>query len=213
MPAKKPASLKRIGKGPFRGPTPERVFQTIDLGSGKYANYLYGQGKKYPQRKYLAVDSGRIVVKEKGIPSLPKNVKTSSKDALRLLEQLAGEGKRARHIEIAMPTGSLLNPAYLKKIAELGTKVLLPNGKFHFVTPVDPESFKEIRKAFENSGYSFRVVPTTEHSFKKQSPKADAWQEQYGEILGGPIAWQYEFTLRLKKAIPEKAKRRNWPRI
>ncbi|HIH22080.1 MAG: hypothetical protein J4478_02920 [Candidatus Diapherotrites archaeon] len=51
----KAKSLKRVGKGPFRGPTPEGVFQTIDVGAGT-AKWLRQQARKFPRRKYVAVE-------------------------------------------------------------------------------------------------------------------------------------------------------------
>ena len=217
MPVK---SLKRIGKGPFKGPTPKKVFQTIDLGSGREASYLYGQAKKNSKRKYLAIDTEGIILggRPAGHPRflkpyqrIPKNLKVSMKDSLLKLQELHRLGVRSRHVQISMPSGRIFSREYLQNIAKSAAKVLLPNGKVHFLSPLEPERFEGIAEAFKLEGFSFRVAKTpensTQHSFAKYSPKAAAWFEQYGFV-----PWQYEFTLGLKKAIPGKAKRRNWPR-
>jgi|GEM_PF-4634584 len=48
-------SLKRIGRGPFRGPTPEDVIQTLDVGAGTTPLTL-DKAKMYKHRKYLVAD-------------------------------------------------------------------------------------------------------------------------------------------------------------
>lgn len=216
--------LKKKGKGPFKGWTPKGVFQTIDFGAGQ-GIYLYHMAKKNPKRTYLAVD---FKINPKG---LPKNLKYSKEDALKKLQRLALQGKKARHIQIAMPAGKLTHVDYLKKIAHSGKKVLIPNGKIYLILPyfslATPESIFNVIDGFIEEGYSFRNIKLYHNLLKQQkksntsqkkikeyiyraiskySPKASEYWEHYGEI---PL--HLEFTYRLKKVFPKKEERKKWP--
>ncbi|GEM_PF-6246359 len=41
---------------PFKGPTPEGIFQTVDIGTGPSNAWISEQAHKSPSRRYAAVD-------------------------------------------------------------------------------------------------------------------------------------------------------------
>ncbi|MBI2530202.1 MAG: hypothetical protein HYW05_03615 [Candidatus Diapherotrites archaeon] len=210
-------------KGPFRGPAPKGLYQTIDLAAGPEAWHAKMQAKKLPSREYLAVDF-KFDFRKK-----PKNLHLMRKDALTALKILVAKKKKTRHIQISMPVGRLLNTKYLEAVAKIAKKVLIPNGKIHIITPVSPKDFEDVIERFKKEGFSYRLVErykkfplplqyeliTDEDyrrhieridSFYKQSPKAAAYLENYNAF-----SREYEFTYRLKTAIPRKRERRKWP--
>src|SRR3989338_4976781 len=123
--------LKRIGKGPFRGPTAWNLHQTLDIGAGELANYARQQAIRFPNRKYAAVDPLARVA-EFG------NLRVFRKPALEAMDDALKEGLKFRHINLFMPEMKLKKPKYFREILKRAKKVMLPNGKIFIGSDILP---------------------------------------------------------------------------
>mgnify|MGYP001612625527 CR=1 FL=1 len=143
--------LKRRGKGPFRGPSPSNVFQTVDVGTGR-GNRLESIAKRFPKRKYVAVEklfkdpehdllwstaaSPRIpALKKAGVVVRPQELRS-------FIDYMERHGQRTRYINFDMPIpgGFTQFKEYLgdrygfRKLFANVPKILLPNGKIFVKT-------------------------------------------------------------------------------
>src|SRR3989344_2430673 len=123
--------LRKRGR-PFKGPTPEGVFQTVDVGSAG-AEWLRQRAQKFSRRKYAAVDP---YYAKPEIEFLPKNLGASGVlvRAVKIsdfIDEMKAKGWRTRHFNIDMPEPFLrINDKYdfprLFSEAEHG---MLPGGQ------------------------------------------------------------------------------------
>lgn len=143
-----PHKMKRRG-GPMRGSTPEKVFQTVDVGTASDTQRIIFAKNKADRRgmtrRYAAVDphyaswmnasmfphsskthSSKIIkiTKNKGVEVHPDRVEN-------LFEKMTEEGLKTRHINVDMPFSNVDNAearAPIIAILENAKKVILPNG-------------------------------------------------------------------------------------
>ena len=183
--------LKRIGKGPFRGPTKGKLFQTWDIGADKPAEYIVQQAKKFPRRQYIAVDPN-IEIQSRG------NIRVFKKPALEALDDVVKKGLKLRHINMFMPEWQLLNFDYFRKILNKAKKVMLPNGKFFVgveANSIDSWSGTGVfANIFKEEGFSLRK-PKLLH--KNEWSRWMHWQHIAN---APPYFYLIEATFRLKTA-------------
>jgi tRNA G46 methylase TrmB len=206
----KRASLKRTGKGPFRGPTSPKVFQTVDVGTG-LGQHIQNQASRFRDRKYAAVDPAfeGDLVRDSLSPTAriieQKGVHVDAGNLKQFIDKMTRAGQRTRYFNVDMPTPIIdSNSADLYSFHYLFQKapaVLLPNGKVFCIT--DSERFaSHLEKLAQNEGLSCRR--------RKPLPE-QAKTSTYMKVEQKPLI-RIEITYGLKKAIPDKKKRRNWPR-
>lgn len=263
--------LKRRGKGPFRGPSPQNVFQTVDVGTGR-GYRLESIAKRFPNRKYVAVErlfrypehewSGSTTSPPR-IPALKKaGVVVMPQDLRTFIDYMKRHGQRTRYINFDMPIpgGFTHIKEYLRdrygfrKLFANVPHILLPNGKI-FVKTENLDFIGFLQRLAERQGLKTRPplrinvadikrsIGSTQTIYapaKQLKPNkvramidkvetrteksARRTQEGMGnsETFGGhPITsfmadkfgfYVLEITYGLKKAIPNKKKRRRWPR-
>ena len=171
--------LKRKGTSAFRGPTPPKVFQTVDVGSGR-GKYIIRQARKFPHRKYAAIDP-LYKPPKKTVKLLTPHI-SAMQQAARELEQLgvhvhAGNlssfiakmiqaGYKTRHFNIDMP--SMFQEKKFEMLLEQIPNILLPKGK-NFVTTEFPNTLTKLETLAKKYGLRFRqLIPlTTEQALEK----------------------------------------------
>jgi len=165
--AEKTRGEKKSG-GLFRGPTPEKAIQTVSIGEG-LGPYIETQAKKFPNRKYVAVDPAYKGVRTlhrdyaKRLEDLGAGVR--AKEAVPAVEQLIREGYKVRHFNVDMPNMPLRGEERQYAIEKFGfdrflrkaKKVLLPNGKVYFTSEV-PEYLEAIAELAREAGYKTRAL-------------------------------------------------------
>jgi len=218
MPAKKPQGLKKSGKGPFRGKTPKGVFQTIDVGSGR-GKYITAHARKFPGRKYAAVDPGYsdATCKRAYAYSLRQlraaKVEVSTAKGEEYLAELAAKNVKTRHVHISF----MCRSANWMNILRSARKVLLPNGKI-FITDAGPYLWNKLStmkwSLLEIGLKVRRMKPLTDPKIIKRK-----WPNFLFRGGNDDFVENFEITHSLKNAFPNegrrgnvKEKRRNWPR-
>lgn len=209
IPAKPVTSLKRIGRGPFRGPTPKKVIQTLDVGAGPCGARFIERSEKQQQRKYVGVDPAMMIY------GFGKNFETKRIDVNSYLLQLIKSGIKVRHLNFDMPNTNG-HGLELRLFFRLLPKVLLPNGKIFVTTNFVNLPLLESAKL---NGFALR------EKARINKDQID-WSSIYPSFNGLPLTyWQdlslrsnqtiylYEITYPLKMAYPNKEQRRNWPRV
>ena len=221
-------------RGLFRGKTPANVFQTVDVGSHS-SHYIPLQARKIPGRKYALVDP-KFNSRANYAPSIGTfipylrglGVRVRSKTISKFLGEMVQKGWKTRHFNIDMPLpwdpeakpvyGTWRDSYDFKKWFQLAPKVLVPNGKI-FISSERSDMLGDIASFARQAGLKVRELkPFKTHSNGKPIPI-----ERYHRLTPtmrfnmdpkyGPgiiQIFRIEITLGLKKAIPEKANRRNW---
>jgi tRNA G46 methylase TrmB len=227
--------------GPFRGPTPPNVFQTVDVGTGK-GDHIRRQAEQFKGRKYVAVDPlyslsrtqseldnpsraarsvegavelSRIRRVTQGVNELVMSgVTVYPKAILDIVTHMRQAGLKTRHFNIDMPNDQLDKHCrrydfyeYEKWFKQLPS-VLFPNGKI-FVTSESEATLREIEESAKQAGLKTRRRPNLSHSIpldKLRTGSMRVYVQKGNEIK------RLEITFGLKKAIPDKKQRRNWPR-
>jgi len=115
---------------PFRGATKGKLFQTMDIGGGRYGFEIYSAARKKPHKNYAIIDPDFSFV-------LPKNARVFRAKALEAMDQAIREGWRTRHLRMFMPLIELEKPEYLKEMLKRARVLMLPGGKFLIGTNYD----------------------------------------------------------------------------
>jgi len=130
---------------PFKGNTPEKMFQVMDIGGGEFASRLKKMARKNPGRKYALVDHRPTFISR-------ENIRTYKKKALEAMDDAIKEGLRFRHVRMMMPLGNLQNPGYIKKMLKRAKKLMLPGGKI-FIGTDNSFAYTDIRQLFKEEGF------------------------------------------------------------
>jgi hypothetical protein len=131
----------------FKEPTPEGVFQTVDVGAGR-SEYILRQVKRFPDRNYAVVDPVYAEFTEHdGSPTSKlltelknRNVTVSKQRLERFLQTMKDNGLTARHFNFDMPENndarstSIIEQYSLKNFFSLLPGVLAPNGRISFTS-------------------------------------------------------------------------------
>lgn len=206
--------LKRRGKGPFKGYTPRRTFQTVDVGAG-FGDWLRDQAVKFPGRKYVAVDPAfgshlekkgqelrnlRIIFK----PLRTSRVVVKPMKISEFIDEMESKGLKTRHINIDLPDEQIEQYNFDKLFRE-AQRILIPNGKI-FVSSEKAGIIYDIKALANKHGLKTRLL----RPFEKGSPetKKTLFMRNYGFEFK---IHRLEITFGLKKAIPLKMQRRKWP--
>jgi len=201
--------------GPFRGPAPRGVFQTIEVGSGR-GEFVESRAEKHPHRRYAAVEpnyapgslSEVMNIRREKLRQQP-NISLYSQRIEHALDEMRKEGIRARHMNIDMPIPIEARTEYLKmwkKIFELAPHILLPNGSI-FVSSESTETLKTISEMARKAGFRVRALKPIQESAKtRRTYFMEYFHDSEYKIH------RLQITFGLKKAIPKKWGRRNWPR-
>jgi hypothetical protein len=212
-PRKKTASSKPR-KRPFRGPTPKKVFQTVDVGSG-LGEYVLGRTRRFPRRKYVAVEyqygpEGKFDSVKNVYPKVlkKKGVRVFGGYFHEFAREMVEKGLKTRHISVIMPYPSVgieyssfvLN---LGRIIEWAPRILLPNGKIFLLTEKET-----VRNWMELMARNFGMKTRRLRTLRDPREKQDT--ETLQNFSGEPV-YRLEITQGLKKAVPDKSKRRKWP--
>ena len=203
-------SLKRKGSGPFRGPTPSGVFQTVDSGAGT-GEYVLGQARRYSQRKYVAIDP-------RFNPEIQFN---NAAEAARLkqngvhvsdlqLQDFIGVMKqnhwKTRYINVDM-SAIPEEDYHVRTFFEELPNVLLPNGKVFFAGEWKI-LLAQVKKAAEAHGFKTRW----RKNFPTRGLRTTDMRKFESMDVINPGIKRLEITYGLKAAIQNKNQRRNWPR-
>ena len=164
--------LKRKGKGPFRGPAPPKVYQTVDVGTGE-GQRLESIARKFPNRNYVAVDPA---LHEKHLEGMGLHRNTVERltqagvevrpQKLRIfIDRMKRQGQKTRYVNIDMPawgTEGYGNTRWIdrygfRKLFANARHILLPNGKIFIKT--ENQHFAEwLKKLAEKHGLKTRPL-------------------------------------------------------
>lgn len=152
--ARKPNNPRPKRLGPFRGPTPEGVIQTLDVGVGIRdedggPKRFKTNVEKHREREYLGIDEYLR------FPEVGQNFKLERIRFLEKILELIKEGKKVRSINFTYPM-RFISSYELNKIFPLLSEVLLPNGKV-FVTSEDLDFVRHFIGLARNAGYAIRL--------------------------------------------------------
>lgn len=214
-----PAQRRRNGKGPFRGPTPPKVFQTLDAGAGK-GEYIERLALRSPQRKYAAADiryaiPGAPVIPGKGAGIYAKRLGNSGVATYgemgETIEEFIQKGIRTRHVNMDFPypwsaKGGFKYERMFGRLLEKIPFVLLPNGHF-FITSEDAHTVVRMEEIAHKMGFKTRRLSPL--ALEKHKKKPGTMLQTFAKT-GYPV-YRLRITMGLKKAIPQKEKRKRWP--
>ncbi len=210
--------LKKSGRGPFHGPTLPRVLQTVDVGSDA-AHYIRRQAALFPRRQYAVIDKvykarsfdrffeGELsnISSQSFIRDLEKNgVHVFSSNLVKAIRAMKRAGVRVRHFNFDMPNPHGTSNRYgLHFFFRELPHVLLPNGKV-FIHSESTITLQQIRALAVSFGFRVRN--------RKPRPR-EGFRTRFMIELGGSELPFLEITFGLKKAVPSKAQRRQWPMV
>ncbi len=167
--SKKPTHPKHPPSGRlFRGPTPENVFQTIDIGT-ENGRWLIWQAEKNPRRQYLAIDplfGNREKWRKTQLEQMkPRNILVEANMFQPIMDSLIKKGIRTRHINLDMLHAhdylfyEALDGPITRMMGSLLSKaprVLLPNGKIFITTEI--QLYRDvIQELASKYGFSIRI--------------------------------------------------------
>ncbi|MBI5553598.1 MAG: hypothetical protein HY917_02545 [Candidatus Diapherotrites archaeon] len=222
--------LKKTGKGPFRGPTPANVFQTVHVGSGSARREL-SSAKGSPQRRYAAVDpqyASSPSLRVAGRMLAEAGMFVAGEKIIDFVARMKAGQLKARHLQFLMPFPNAGFYALGELFRELPS-VLFPNGKVFFYSE-DKDFLNAAGQLARSNGFSVKRVKELDFiELKRNSwgglPLSDS---MYTEALrrGLPIHL-LEVTFGLKRAFPgewktkegsgkkflDKSKRKDWTRL
>jgi len=203
---------------PFKGASQKRVFQTVDIGSGK-AEWLIKQKQRFGDRRYLAVDPEYRQNQELMRRLKAHGLETFAGRMQGLIRKLKETKQKTRHINIDMPSYSIEKNAMNfimggKKhwaikdeygfhilFKEL-PKILLPNGKV-FVTSENSSMLDLIEEIAHDHGFPSRRLRGFDGPIQ-------AKRTAFMKAHQGQTIHSIEISFGLKKALPNKAQRKNW---
>ncbi len=211
-------SLKRKGKGPFRGPTREGIFQTVNVGAGKWQN-MEPTAKKFPKRQYVAVDTAyvpewaagsRLPASGSILRKIP-NITLRDTNISKVIEEMKQKQQKTRHITVDMPDPDRDPEKLFTVIFDEAPQILLPNGKI-FVSTESPHIATIIQLQSRSRRFKMRELPTITPEKKQRLTTTMSAYFEDKTIKGQKMVRQFEITFGLKKAIPDKNQRHHWPR-
>jgi hypothetical protein len=228
MPPKRP--------GPFRGPTPKKVIQTLDVGTGtpglEYGLERFKTNANLHQNRYYKGVDLHLEHPIKG-----PNYDVEWNDVILTVENLIKNGITVRHVNFTYPIPYIndsLDSYYFLHLLPLLKKILLPNGKI-FITSEEPKFLKSL----SNYAAKFDFVSSSIRSrysvldYKRilAQMKIAKQKSERGTTNGLPMSFDQEYfinrgkrpyililTNSLSKVYPgnspeAKEQRRNWPRV
>lgn len=149
-------------KKPFKGPTPEGVFQTVDVGSGG-AEWIRQRAVKSKGRKYVVVEPHLAGEKLRWLKDnlehcgvIVKPVKISG-----FIDEMESHGLRARHINIDMPdTGGVEKKDVYDfgKLFSHARNILVPGGKI-FISSENKSFLERLTAQAKNHGFASSFMP------------------------------------------------------
>lgn len=217
--------LKRRGKGPFRGPTPPKVFQAVDIGTGD-GRRLESIAKRFPNRKYVAVDPslhekvlGSAFAPPRGTAERlsQAGINVRPEKAMSFIEEMKKRGEKTRFISINMPShakneGHWRDDYGFRHIFESVPKILLPNGKI-FITTESPEFAEHLKKMAEDAGLKTRPLREISSSEVEISRQLGVWDINHNLLPAHIFAPAKQLTREKIIKIADKAKERNKKRL
>jgi|GEM_PF-1316822 len=223
-PNKPITSLKRIGKGPFRGPTPDKVIQTLDVGSRDAEERLTKQANKFKKRRYVGVDPIAVQFNT-------ENLELKISTATQTLREYIKKGIKVRNINIDFP--NIIQNYEFATIFDLLKYVLLPNGKVYITSErqhlikllnymalkrglATKYGLKYSQKDFERVRHGKNRITLRDRPLLNSRPMT--LYQNYFLVNQKLNPYILEITYPLKKAYPgnsleAKEQRRNWPRV
>lgn len=218
---------KKTGR-PFRGPTPAKIFQTVDLGSGigdyiiRSARERRGGGKEWRKRQYLGVDPWEKMHSEErhkfGLV-IPPNVHFISIALKQQLENMIKRGEKTRHFNWDMPIPITIGfVQVVHEILPLLPRVLLPNGKL-FVKTEKHAYISILAKAARAQGFRVNIPKPLIHAHNSEtgeiiSPRRFTWAMHAFLSPGLDKLYRLEITFTPKTArrfAREQKKNKNLP--
>jgi len=218
--------VKKKKVGDFRGPTPKKIIQTVDVGSGT-GEYPELQAIRHRKRRYVVVDpkyeeGTDFWFSEMGQERLrdlkAAGVEVKGDSLGDFVDNMIKDGVRARHFNVdIIPLAAIEED--LEKLFGQISDVLLPNGKVFF-TSDQKGDLEEIQKMALRNGLKTRKIstlpdiePENQRTWwmrklartKKKTHRIS--DESTGEPYG--TIYRLEVTHGLKKAFPEKTVRKN----
>ncbi len=155
--------MQRKTRRPFKGPTPDGVFQTVDVGYGG-EEWLRKRAVRFAKRKYVGVNPS---FGKEGLAWLKENLERSGmvvrpEKIMDFADEMKSRGWRTRHINIDMPgpEGALKIDKYdFPKFFRDAPRLLLPGGKI-FISS-------------ENTAFLGRLATLArENGFSSSAPRA-----------------------------------------
>jgi hypothetical protein len=117
------------------------------------------------------------------------------------VDEMKRKGIKARNINIDMPLESVNDFSHLFNNAE---RIMLPNGKI-FISSEQQGVLEHAARLARNHGLKARM--------RKEMPQVEAEGRTHYTIRHSPKPiYRLEITFGLKKALPKKEQRKNWPR-
>ncbi len=206
----------------FRGAARGRVFQTVDLGAGA-GEYMARQAKKFPKRKYAAVDLCFYLDGELNLhgEDLKKKRVSLGGDANHFLNELTKKGIKVRHLnmDFPYPIGQPRNASRTRLFEDVIRsmhRVLLPNGKL-FITSESLATINFAKSFASECGYTVRdrelIQPISLDEVAKNKDALTRrfrsfYRSHFHASFAGAKIYRLEITYNLKKAIPSKEARR-----
>lgn len=209
----------------FRGPTPKKILQTIDIGTNE-GYHFHASAKRNPDRQYLSIDpaADMATFKQREMDHKPilvrdplSNVERLELPYERVLPFLIKKGIRTRHINIDMPTAAMYSGStnqdkirnMLTPLLQLAPHLLLVNGKI-FITTEYTTYPDEIRRMAHEMGYSVRIKKDFRpKEFRRKSDGSEEISHAYNRSEyvrkhSLRTIYRIELTYGLKKAAREK---------
>jgi hypothetical protein len=200
MPAKKVMGRNRAGQ------KLKKMFQTVDVGT-REGDHVMGQAQKFKHREYGAVDPRYKESGKFGLMGtvLEKTGVTVHRGTLaEFITKMRQEGWKTNHFNIDMPNRGFYKKADISHLFGYAEHLLRPNGKI-FITTESPADFRNYAQLAKAYGLKVRVLKkwhgTTE-------PKGARRTKHMRDAIADQGIYRLEITLGMKKAIPDKSKRR-----
>lgn len=168
--------LQKQRKFLFRGPTSEKVIQTIDIGTKDGESWLRRQSQRFTQRHYVGVDPRfRETIVEGRLELKPRSATEALQEAIRNREQ-------ARHINVDMPLNIGLELYNFPRVFQLARKVLFPQGKI-FITSEDVTTLKNLMQQARESGFKALAIKTIDKEGAMRTRFMKLAFKKYGKVF------------------------------
>ena len=189
---KKQRIIRSVRVAPFRGGTPQNVFQTVHFGFD-IENQILGKARKHafrgdptmrwPHRSYVVVEPayGRFEFQKSKVNLEAAGTKVETLPPEQYIQRMIKYKQKTRHIHVQGD----LPVEQLKYIINHAEQILIPNGKAYFEN-LDSKILQNTQSVARLLGFKTRMLPT----------------------VPNPML---EITFGLKKALPNMLERKNWP--
>lgn len=193
------------------------MLQTVDVGTG-HLRRLNIQAKKFPKRAYAAVDHDLSAIN-----GHESNITIAKEKIHSFVDGMIKARKKTRHINFEMPLPPINSESDyryysrdhydFKYLFEKASDILLPNGKI-FVMSEELEFLENLSSTAKKTGLKPKPI-------KNLHVDPEYWKSYKGRPLSHFMGYAFdaerelytlEITYGLKKAIPNKGNRRDWPR-